>query len=59
MKKLVYSLFLEKKHNPQQSAGHIANILLKNYKDIYIHTHTCMLFENRDIKWLVLSKYMD
>jgi hypothetical protein len=43
MKKLVYSLFLEKKDNPQQSAGHIANILLKNYKDIYTHTRVCYL----------------
>ena len=41
MKKLVYSFFSRKKTRLAAKSGHIVNILLKKYKDIYIY----MLFE--------------
>ena len=47
MKKLVYSFFSRKKTRLAAKSGHIVNILLKKYKDIYIYIYIYiyMLFE--------------
>jgi hypothetical protein len=39
MKKLVYSFFSRKKTRLAAKSGHIVNILLKKYKDIYIYIY--------------------
>jgi len=51
MKKLVYSFFSRKKTRLAAKSGHIVNILLKKYKDIYIYIYIYIyVVWNRDIK---------